>query len=115
MSSILISGNVGVDVSPVTSNTLSLGLVWVSCDAFHREANSCDSSTFLPEALLYYDYALTFGQEVRYIWGKKLRLSNVAYIGCRYALVANVLYLLAMSGKLRFGVSAVFKVIHFCS
>ncbi|KAJ8095157.1 hypothetical protein PM082_010379 [Marasmius tenuissimus] len=56
-------------------------------------------------ALLYYDYALTFSKEVRYIWGKRICLSNVAYVGCRYALVANVLFLLAKSNKLGLGVS----------
>ncbi|KAJ7800716.1 hypothetical protein B0H13DRAFT_1932536 [Mycena leptocephala] len=51
-------------------------------------------------ALLYYDYALTFPREVKYIWKQKFRLSTALYIGCRYALVANVLYLLAISNKL---------------
>lgn len=50
-------------------------------------------------ALLYYDYALTFGMEVKYIWTSTLCLSNVVYIGCRYALVANVLYLISMSDE----------------
>ncbi|KAK1220546.1 hypothetical protein PQX77_016686 [Marasmius sp. AFHP31] len=54
-------------------------------------------------ALLYYDYTLTFSKEVRYIWGKRICLSNVAYVGCRYALVANVLFLLAKSNKLGLG------------
>ncbi|KAF7368121.1 hypothetical protein MSAN_00878400 [Mycena sanguinolenta] len=51
-------------------------------------------------ALLYYDYALTFPREVQYIWKQKFRLSTALYIGCRYALVANVLYLLAVANKL---------------
>ncbi|KAK0203047.1 hypothetical protein DFS33DRAFT_1385410 [Desarmillaria ectypa] len=51
-------------------------------------------------ALLYYDYALTFPTEVKYVWGSKLRLSTVLYVCCRYALVANVLYLLAIAKKL---------------
>ncbi|KAF7359891.1 hypothetical protein MVEN_00714800 [Mycena venus] len=51
-------------------------------------------------ALLYYDYALTFPREVQYIWKQKFRLSTALYIGCRYALVANVLYLLAIANKL---------------
>ncbi|THH29049.1 hypothetical protein EUX98_g5149 [Antrodiella citrinella] len=38
--------------------------------------------------------------EVKYIWKDKFRLSTVLYIFCRYALVANVLYILAISGKL---------------
>ncbi|KAJ7626802.1 hypothetical protein FB45DRAFT_920115 [Roridomyces roridus] len=51
-------------------------------------------------ALLYYDYVLTFPREVQYIWRQKFRLSTLLYIGCRYALVANVLYLLAIANKL---------------
>jgi hypothetical protein len=51
-------------------------------------------------ALLYYDYALTFPKEVEYIWKQKFRLSTALYIGCRYALLANVLYLLAIENKL---------------
>ncbi|EIM84426.1 uncharacterized protein STEHIDRAFT_132770 [Stereum hirsutum FP-91666 SS1] len=52
--------------------------------------------------LLYYDYALTFRSECKYIWRAESRTkpSTILYIFCRYALVANVLYLLAVSGKL---------------
>ncbi|KAJ7613502.1 hypothetical protein FB45DRAFT_874457 [Roridomyces roridus] len=51
-------------------------------------------------AFLYYDYALTFPKEVKYIWGQKFRLSTALYFGCRYALIANVLYLLAIAHEL---------------
>ncbi|KAJ6527150.1 hypothetical protein B0H19DRAFT_869844, partial [Mycena capillaripes] len=51
-------------------------------------------------ALLYYDYVLTFQKEVRYIWREKFRFSTALYICCRYALVANILYLLAIADKL---------------
>ncbi|KAK7045076.1 hypothetical protein R3P38DRAFT_3177303 [Favolaschia claudopus] len=51
-------------------------------------------------ALLYYDYALTFPREVKYIWQERFRVSTALYIGCRYALIANVLYLLAIANKL---------------
>ncbi|KAJ7289691.1 hypothetical protein C8J57DRAFT_1628796 [Mycena rebaudengoi] len=51
-------------------------------------------------ALLWYDYALTLPREVQYIWNERFRLSTAVYIGCRYALVANVLYLLAITDKL---------------
>ncbi|KAF8993819.1 hypothetical protein BDQ17DRAFT_1252395 [Cyathus striatus] len=47
-------------------------------------------------ALLYYDYALTFPMEVKYIWGRKFRLSTFLYIFARYALVANIIYLLTL-------------------
>ncbi|KAJ7636502.1 hypothetical protein FB45DRAFT_1138203 [Roridomyces roridus] len=51
-------------------------------------------------AFLYYDYALTFPNEVKYIWGQKFRLSTALYFGCRYALISNVLYVLAIAHKL---------------
>ncbi|KAF8207939.1 hypothetical protein K438DRAFT_1575412 [Mycena galopus ATCC 62051] len=51
-------------------------------------------------AFLYYDFALTFPKEVKYIWGQQFRLSTALYIGCRYALVANMLYLLAIADEL---------------
>ncbi|KAJ7614567.1 hypothetical protein FB45DRAFT_1036031 [Roridomyces roridus] len=51
-------------------------------------------------ALLFYDYALTFPQEVRYIWTQRFRLSTVLYIGCRYPLLANLLYLLDIAHEL---------------
>ncbi|KAJ7239055.1 hypothetical protein C8J57DRAFT_1439033 [Mycena rebaudengoi] len=51
-------------------------------------------------ALLYYDFALTFPKEVQYMWKERFRVSTALYIGCRYALIANVLYLLAIADKL---------------
>ncbi|EJD05288.1 uncharacterized protein FOMMEDRAFT_145799 [Fomitiporia mediterranea MF3/22] len=51
-------------------------------------------------AFLYYDYALTFPAEVKYVWGKKFRFSTLLYVFCRYALVANVIFVLAQTGKL---------------
>ncbi|KAF7369656.1 hypothetical protein MVEN_00296600 [Mycena venus] len=51
-------------------------------------------------AFLYYDFALTLPKEVEYIWKERFRLSTALYIGCRYALVANILYLLAIAGQL---------------
>ncbi len=60
-----------------------------------------DSTTL---ALLFYDYTLTFPMEVKYVWGSKARVSTVLYIFCRYALVANVLYLLAIANQLKQGV-----------
>ncbi|KAJ3718934.1 hypothetical protein C8R42DRAFT_697329 [Lentinula raphanica] len=46
------------------------------------------------------DYTLTFPMEVQYFWTSKVRLSTFLYILCRYALLANVLYLLDIAGKL---------------
>ncbi|KAI0708680.1 hypothetical protein C8Q76DRAFT_600251, partial [Earliella scabrosa] len=52
-------------------------------------------------ALLYYDYILTFPSELKYIWKSGvLKVSTGLYIFYRYALLANVLYLLAISNKL---------------
>ncbi|KAL1661542.1 hypothetical protein GGF50DRAFT_105097, partial [Schizophyllum commune] len=39
--------------------------------------------------LLYYDYTLTFADEKKLIWGRKLGLTTLLYVLCRYALVAN--------------------------
>ncbi|EJD05286.1 uncharacterized protein FOMMEDRAFT_154517 [Fomitiporia mediterranea MF3/22] len=50
-------------------------------------------------ALLCYDYTLTFQSEVKYMWGRKFRFSTLLYVFCRYALVANVLYVFAVTGK----------------
>ncbi|KAJ3745745.1 hypothetical protein DFH05DRAFT_1396095, partial [Lentinula detonsa] len=46
------------------------------------------------------DYALTFPMEVEYLWTTKFRLSTFLYILCRYALLANTLYLVDIAGKL---------------
>ncbi|KAJ3866998.1 hypothetical protein EV359DRAFT_35452, partial [Lentinula novae-zelandiae] len=46
------------------------------------------------------DYALTFPMEIQYLWTSKFRFSTFLYILCRYALLANVLYLLDIAGKL---------------
>ncbi|KAI5888202.1 uncharacterized protein SCHCODRAFT_02636019 [Schizophyllum commune H4-8] len=54
----------------------------------------------LRAALLYYDYTLTFADEKKLIWGRKLGLTTLLYVLCRYALVANVIYLLAISHKI---------------
>ncbi|KAJ3907260.1 hypothetical protein F5879DRAFT_986627 [Lentinula edodes] len=51
-------------------------------------------------ALIWYDYALTFPMEIQYLWTSKFRFSTFLYILCRYALLANVLYLLDIAGKL---------------
>ena len=60
-----------------------------------------DSVTVRPAALLYYDYILTFPTELRLIWtSDKKKVSTVLYVLYRYALLANVLYLLAISNKL---------------
>ncbi|EIW87445.1 hypothetical protein CONPUDRAFT_69652 [Coniophora puteana RWD-64-598 SS2] len=47
--------------------------------------------------LLYYDYLLTFPLELQYMWRKRVMLSTILYWFCRYALLANLFYLLAIS------------------
>ncbi|KAF9531491.1 hypothetical protein CPB83DRAFT_849117 [Crepidotus variabilis] len=55
---------------------------------------------FASLTLLYYDFSLTWTREVKYFWRRKPSLSTLLYFFCRYALVANVLYTLAISKKL---------------
>lgn len=52
--------------------------------------------------MLYYDYLLTFPDELRYIWrlDSLKRVSTLLYICCRYAIPGNLLYLLAVAGTL---------------
>ena len=52
------------------------------------------------EALLWYDYALTWTREVQYFWTKRFTLSTLLYVLCRYGMVANILYTLAIADKL---------------
>jgi hypothetical protein len=70
------------------------GLTYLPC--FDSESPSLS----LPEALLWYDYALTWTREVQYFWTKRFRLSTALYVLRRYGLVANVLYTLALADKL---------------
>ncbi|KIJ24163.1 hypothetical protein M422DRAFT_275126 [Sphaerobolus stellatus SS14] len=58
-------------------------------------------------AVIYYDYFLTFGLEVRYMWKSKVNLSTLMYICSRYYLVANVIYTLGATnhmGSLRYAI-----------
>ena len=64
------------------------------------EGDPEDNPLTLRAALLYYDYTLTFADEKKLIWGRKLGLTTLLYVLCRYALVANVIYLLAISHKI---------------
>ena len=51
-------------------------------------------------ALLWYDYAVTWTREVQYFWTKRFTLSTALYVLCRYGMVANILYTLALADKL---------------
>lgn len=57
---------------------------------------------FASLALLYYDYFLTWAREVKYFWRKKISLSTLLYICCRYSLLANVIYIFALGRKINF-------------
>ncbi|KAF9457146.1 hypothetical protein BDZ94DRAFT_264615 [Collybia nuda] len=50
-------------------------------------------------ALVYHDYALTFGWEIKYIWGERFRPSTLFYICTRYSLFANILFLVSIIDK----------------
>jgi len=50
-------------------------------------------------ALLFYDYTLTLTDEIKYFWFKKFKISTALYIACRYAMVSNVLFTLALANK----------------
>ncbi|TFK23990.1 hypothetical protein FA15DRAFT_669959 [Coprinopsis marcescibilis] len=52
---------------------------------------------FCSLSILYYDYLLTFKDEIHYIWLRKWRLSTIFYFFCRYALGSNVIYMMAIS------------------
>ncbi|KAJ3745738.1 hypothetical protein DFH05DRAFT_1489226 [Lentinula detonsa] len=67
--------------------------------------------TWASLAVLYYDYSLTFNEEVEYIWGLKFTSSTLLYILCRYAMVANLLYLLAHLDKIGLSCDTWYKII----
>ncbi|KAJ3876792.1 hypothetical protein F5051DRAFT_410420, partial [Lentinula edodes] len=62
-------------------------------------------------ALIWYDWVLMFPMEVKYIWGSRIRVSTIVYILCHYALLANVLYLLAISRMLDQSCNTWYKII----
>lgn len=87
------------------TSTLQFSIQYASISSISlsiiNELTSNDSLS----ALLWYDYVLTFGMEVKYIWGEKFRLSTLLYICCRYGLVANLVYLFTIAGKISLTVS----------
>jgi hypothetical protein len=48
------------------------------------------------KVFLYYDYALTLSSEIKYIWLGKLRPTTFLYMGCRFALIGNMVFLLTL-------------------
>ncbi|KAJ3760238.1 hypothetical protein EV360DRAFT_81378 [Lentinula raphanica] len=51
--------------------------------------------------LIWYDWVLMLPMEVKYIWGSRIRVYTIVYILCHYALLANVLFLFAISQMLK--------------
>jgi hypothetical protein len=49
-------------------------------------------------ALIYYDYALTFADEKELIWQSRLSHVTILYVWCRYAMVANFVFLFGYLG-----------------
>ncbi|KAH6899130.1 hypothetical protein BKA70DRAFT_1115612, partial [Coprinopsis sp. MPI-PUGE-AT-0042] len=43
--------------------------------------------------ILYYDYLLTLPQEIQFMWKGARKTSTILYFFCRYAMVANMMYL----------------------
>lgn len=86
----------------ISNSYLQFDIQWSSLGAFVYLFREFRQSQLIgiPTALLYYDYALTLPDEIMYIWMDKFRLSTGLYILCRYAMVANVLYILARGGRL---------------
>ncbi|KAH6891687.1 hypothetical protein BKA70DRAFT_1325874 [Coprinopsis sp. MPI-PUGE-AT-0042] len=52
---------------------------------------------FCSISLLYFDYILSLKDEIQYVWHQRWRLTTLFYIFCRYSLISNVLYVLAIS------------------
>ena len=52
------------------------------------------AKTHSAPVILYYDYILTLPQEIQFMWNGARKTSTLLYIFCRYAMVANVMYLL---------------------
>ncbi|KAJ4479642.1 hypothetical protein C8J55DRAFT_606166 [Lentinula edodes] len=67
--------------------------------------------TWASLAFLYYDYGLTLDEEVEHIWGMNFSSSTLLYILCRYAMLANLLYLLAHLNKLGLSCDTWYKII----
>ncbi|KAH6891680.1 hypothetical protein BKA70DRAFT_845637 [Coprinopsis sp. MPI-PUGE-AT-0042] len=46
--------------------------------------------------VVYFDYILTFSDEIVHIWARKWKVSTILYFFCRYSLVANLVYILSI-------------------
>ncbi|KAH6891683.1 hypothetical protein BKA70DRAFT_1325852 [Coprinopsis sp. MPI-PUGE-AT-0042] len=80
---------------------------WSTCPVALGKSRTCEDAVrlkrleytiqFCSLAILYFDYTLTLKDEIAYIWMRRWRVSTILYFFCRYSLVANVIYLLAIS------------------
>lgn len=62
-------------------------------------------------AFVYYDYILTFPDELQYMWKQRFRVSTLLYIMCRYAIIGNVLFLLGISQLLGTSCNSVYQLV----
>ncbi|KAF9003906.1 hypothetical protein BDQ17DRAFT_1355104 [Cyathus striatus] len=60
--------------------------------------------------LVYYDYILTLPSEIKNIWFSPFRLTTALYFFCRYSLIANVVYALAVNGRFPLSCDTAYKV-----
>lgn len=51
-------------------------------------------------ALIYYDYALTFKREVKYVWNRPFHILTVMFFFCRFSLLSNPIFLHGLKNKL---------------
>ncbi|GAW02889.1 hypothetical protein LENED_004569 [Lentinula edodes] len=79
---------------PITSNAAAATAAYEHFIKFRMQYSSL--------AILYYDYVLTFADEIHYMWRLRslTQISTLLYICCRYAIPGNLMYLLANAGVL---------------
>jgi len=80
---------------------------WSTCPIALGKSSTCEDAVrlkrleytiqFCSLAILYFDYLLTLKDEIAYIWFSRWRVSTILYFFCRYSLVANVVYVFAIS------------------
>ncbi|KAG2018456.1 hypothetical protein CC2G_007885 [Coprinopsis cinerea AmutBmut pab1-1] len=54
---------------------------------------------FASLTLVYYDYLLTLGREVQYVWRRKFHVLTVIFFFCRYSTISNVVFLFGLVHK----------------
>ena len=76
-------------------NYISSPRAWVGILLIYHASSS---RLLAPQALIYYDYALTFADEIEFIWQSRFSSVTILYVCCRYALVANSVFLVGYLG-----------------